>query len=112
MSHQIFRKDIPDSLIFKFFENSSCQKNDKYYQIDNIFFKKIIFNNLLESFLKELEDYYHISKKFYLNRKMTYTKFMTIIRQICKKNEIPFTSKILYDKSSYNIIYFIYHKKD
>ena len=39
--------------------------------------------------------------------KLNYTKFVTIIRQICKKNEIPFSNTIKYDKSTYNIIYYI-----
>ena len=44
--------------------------------------------------------------------KLNYTKFVTIIRQICKKNEIPFSNTIKYDKSTYNIIYYIYLVND
>ena len=39
---------------------------------------------------------------------LNYSKFMTIIRQICKKNKIAITSQIKYDKSKYCIHYFIY----
>jgi len=30
------------------------------------------------------------------------------LRQICKYNHLPFTSKIKYDKSNYEINYYIY----
>ena len=39
---------------------------------------------------------------------MTYKNLITIIRQICKYNNIPFTSDIKYSKSKYEITYFIY----
>ena len=114
MSHQIFKNDIPYSLFYNFLNEISSFKNEsdgeiKYYLIDNTSFKKSQFNNKLQPFLDDLEKYYHLSKKFYVQRKLNYTKFITILRQICKKNKIPFSSTIKYDKSSYNIIYYIYN---
>ena len=114
MSHQIFKNDIPNSLFYNFLNDISSFKNEsdgeiKYYLIDNTSFKKSQFNNKLQPFLDDLEKYYHLSKKFYIKRKLNYTKFITVLRQICKKNKIPFSSTIKYDKSSYNIIYYIYN---
>ena len=113
MSHQIFKNDIPYSLFYNFLNEISSFKNEsdgeiKYYLIDNTSFKKSQFNNKLQPFLDDLEKYYHLSKKFYVQRKLNYTKFITILRQICKSLKINYTSKIIYDKSKYDIIYNIH----
>ena len=51
---------------------------------------------------------YYTSKKFYLTREMTYSYFLTIIRQLCKVCNILFTYKIKYISSKYMIEYYIY----
>jgi len=112
MSHQIFKADIPNELLFDFLEKVYSFKTDKYFLVDKDTFKKAQYHEFLEPFVKSLDDYYHLSKKFYIERKLNYTRFATIIRQICKRNEIPFSSTIKYDKSSYNIIYYIYHNNE
>ena len=38
---------------------------------------------------------------------MSYNNLMTIIRQLCKINNIKYYSKIKYDKNKYSIIYYI-----
>ena len=106
---QIFKKKVPLALLFSLLEEYSTT-NEKYYLINNTFFKKLKFNNVLEEFLEKLKPYYHISKLFYIQRQINYTRFTTIIRQICKLHELHFTSKILYDRSNYNINYYIYKK--
>ena len=70
--------------------------------------ERAIYNNLLTEFYKTLKPFYFNSKQYYLEREKTYNYFTTIIRQICKKNTIPFTSNIKYCNSNYNIRYFIY----
>jgi hypothetical protein len=112
MSHQIFKTEIPNNVLFDFLEQVNSFKNEKYFLIDKDSFKKAQFHQVLEPFVESLDEYYHLSKKFYIERKLNYTRFATIIRQICKRNEIPFSSTIKYDKSSYNIIYYIYHNND
>ena len=39
---------------------------------------------------------------------MNYKNFVTIIRQVCNYLCIPYTSKIIYSNSKYNINYVIY----
>ena len=112
MSHQIFKDDIPNSILYSLLNAICTTKNEKYFLVDKIAFKKAQFNKELQPFLESLDKYYHESKKFYITRKLNYTKFITIIRQICKKNEIPFSNTIKYDKSTYNIIYYIYLVND
>lgn len=107
MLKQIFRKNVPPELLFGLLEQI-CLKTDKYYFIDINAFRKMIFHNLHEPFLEALSEYYHISKKFYIERRITYNSFTNIIRQICKSNAVMFSSQIKYNESKYNIDYFVY----
>jgi len=107
MSMQIFKKNIPNEDFFNLLE-TICIKNDKYFIFNNISFKKGVFNGKIENFLSFCKDYYHLSKKKYLERKLTFNSFVTVLRQICNCNNITYTSQIVYDKSTYNIVYYIY----
>jgi len=107
MSSQIFKNNIPNDLFFKLLDDIAI-KADKYYIINNNSYKKGIFNNSIPNFITECTPYYHISKRKYLERKNTYNSFITVIRQICNFNKITYTSQIKYDKSTYDIIYYIH----
>ena len=108
MSNQILKEKVPNDILFNFL-NSCCELNDnKYYIFDINSYKKAVFLKKLDDFLSELIPYYYLSKQYYLKRQMNYNKFVTIIRQICNKNVISFTSKIKYMGSGYNILYYIY----
>ena len=109
MSTQIFKKAIPDCLLFNLLD-IICLKNEKHYLLNSDSFKKGIFTNTIQDFLESCKPYYHNSKKLYLERKLTYNTFVTIIRQICNFNKLTYTSQIKYSKSNYDIIYIIYLK--
>lgn len=107
MTSQIFKNRIPDNILFTLLENIAI-KSDKCYVFNNISYKKGLYNNKLNEFIEECKPYYHISKRKYLERKLTYASFTTILRQICNFNKITYTSQIKYENSSYDIIYYIY----
>lgn len=107
MLKQIFKKIIPDELLFDLLERV-CLKTEKYYFIDINAYKKMLFHGMQTDFLKKVIEYYHASKQFYVDRKLSYNSFTNIIRQICKSKNIQFTSQIKYTDSSYNIDYFVY----
>ena len=65
-------------------------------------------NNAVNKFCEDLKNYYFPSKHFYLERDPLYKNVATITRQICKYLLIPYTSRIKYSKSKYEIIYVIY----
>ena len=102
MNSQIFKNKIPNELIMNLLEINAV-KTEKYNS-----YKKGIFNETIHTFLEECKPYYHISKRKYLERKLHYNYFITILRQICNFNKITYTSQIKYDKSTYDIIYNIY----
>ena len=106
MTSQIFKTQIPNQLLISLLEENAV-KSDKCYVVNNNVYKKGIFNESIPKFIAECRQYYFLSKRKYLDRKLTYNSFITILRQICNVNKITYTSKIKYDKSVYDIEYHI-----
>jgi len=106
MTSQIFKTQIPNQLLINLLEENAV-KSDKCYVVNNNVYKKGIFNESIPKFIAECRQYYFLSKRKYLDRKLTYNSFITILRQICNVNKITYTSKIKYDKSVYDIEYHI-----
>jgi len=107
MTSQIFKHKIPDESLFELMEKI-CSKNDKHYIFNLDAYKKGIFTEDIQKFIESCRPYYFSSKHKYLDKKISYNSITTILRQVCKFNKIAYTSKIIYDKSSYNIVYYIY----
>ena len=107
MSSQIFKSEVPKEFLFNFLDNI-CIKNEKNYILNSMAFKKGVFNESIVEFFKDIYPHYHNSKKKYLDKKLTYNSFITVIRQICNNNNITYTSQVKYDKSVYDIIYYIF----
>jgi hypothetical protein len=107
MSSQIFKNKIPDEFLFVLLDKI-CLKTDNFYTFNSDAFKKGIYNDTIQQFIIDCTPYYYLSKRKYLERKLTYNSFVTILRQICKYNKITYTSEIKYNKSVYDIVYFIY----
>jgi hypothetical protein len=107
MSIQIFKSVVPNEDLY-FFLDEICMKNEKYYILNKNSYKKGNFTNSTMAFFEKIRSHYHLSKRKYLDKKLTYNSFTTVIRQICNYNKITFTSQIKYDKSEYDIVYYIY----
>ena len=108
MSKQIFRRLVPQELLYELLEKV-CLKTEKYYLVDHNAYKKFMYLGLDKDFGQTILDYYHASKQFYALREMNYNSFINIIRQICKSNQMMFTSQIRYMESKYSIEYLIFH---
>ena len=98
--------DISNIILYDFLD-IYCIKEDDFYIINKYIYKQYEFNNKIVEFYNILKNYYHNNKKIYLEREISYKNLITIIRQICKKNNITYLKKIKYDKSNYNIVYYI-----
>jgi hypothetical protein len=107
---QIFKNIIQPKILFEFLK-IFCEYQKKRYVITNITFRKYKFENKIKPFFDSIKKYYYPAKHFYLDRGLKYKEFITVVRQICKSNHIPFTSKITYANSTYEITYFIYPEK-
>jgi len=107
MSSQIFKNEFPKADLLKFLDKYTEKKNNHYY-FTKASFKKASFDQSISPFCSSLKEYYYSSKHKYLDKKQNYRSFITIIRQICKYHQMGFISKIKYDKSNYEIVYYIY----
>jgi len=81
---------------------------NNYVMIDETIYKKAEYNNLIRPFFDKLLSYYHKSKQFYLTREINFSNFITVVRQICKSNDVPYNSKLKYSKSHHYIEYYFY----
>jgi hypothetical protein len=61
----------------------------------------------LSQFISLLKDHYYLSKRKYIDRPLTYKFFLTLIRQLCNAHHIQYSTKLVYDKSTYEIEYCI-----
>ena len=108
MTKQIFKELVPPEILFELCEKI-CLKTDKYYLVNHNAYKKFMYNDGYKEFVDTILDFYHDSKKFYVTREMDYNSFINIIRQICKSNQMMFTSNVRYMESRYCIEYLIYY---
>ena len=83
-----------------------------WYVIDINSFRLLQFyhDTLYQTFVDTLMPCYHVSKQFYLTRKLTYNSFNTIVRQICNENGIEVIRKPRYNQSMYSVDYFVPRK--
>lgn len=106
MKSQIFKSIVPITVLFELLEKI-CVKDEKYYHLSKSTFKAAEYHRLVTDFCSKIIEHYHTSKRYYVDRKMNYNKFVTVIRQICSVNNVSYTSKIVYNKSDYDILYYI-----
>ena len=119
-SSQLTKDIVPNDVLLNFLNklgdsdaNDTINANDtivnakKKYIITKNIFKKAVFNNLVSIFIESLKPYYRPCKHYFLNRTMTYTNFLIIIRQLCNINNNSYTIKKIYDKSKYELEYTI-----
>ena len=108
MSKQILKKVFPNEILFKLIELIAAFKTDTYYLLNKSSFKKALYYDLIGDFVEQCKECYHSSKHKYLTSVTDQKRLITIIRQICNHNNVKYTSKIQYDKSRYDINYYIY----
>jgi len=105
MSSQMFKSTINNCVIFKLLQDLCIKINETSFLFNNDSYKKGMFNQSIPQFIETCRPFYHKSKQYYLNRKINYNNIITILRQLCKNNNISYVSKMVYDKSKYNICY-------
>lgn len=108
MINQIFKEPIPRTILFDFLEHTT-ERDWDHYVFDSIAFRRANYNSFISEFIEKCRPYYHQAKqKHYLDKTMTYKTFVTILRQICNFNNIPYINKTIYVHSKHEIIYWIY----
>ena len=106
MTSQIFKQIVPYEHLAEFLK-LNCMKEGNFYVFSKVHFRRALYHERIQPFCEYLTPYYHKSKQYYVTRQMDYRKFTTILRQLCKLHNIPYTSRITYNKSTYDILYYI-----
>lgn len=107
MKNQIFKTIIEPTILWEFLK-TNAEEYDEYYIFSKSLYKKALFINSILPFTQLLTDYYYESKKYYTTRKMDYIKFITVLRQLCNSIDIKYTTQLVYNNSTYEIVYHIY----
>ena len=69
-------------------------------------YKRGIYNGSIQEFFERMYPFYYDSKKHYVDfGKVTYSKFITVLRQISHKNQVAYEYKIKYNHSKHYIEY-------
>ena len=106
MTSQIFKQSVPSEHLVEFIK-SNCDKEGNFHVFSKVHFRRALYHDRVKPFCERLTDYYHTSKQYYVKRSMDYSKFTTVLRQLCKLHNLPYTSRIVYNKSTYDILYYI-----
>ena len=94
MRDNLINEDIPNDILYNFLK-IYCELENNYYVFDKLVYKKYEYNNFINEFLiNKIKNKYKETKQNYLLRSMSYNNLMTIIRQLCKINNIKYYSKI------------------
>jgi hypothetical protein len=117
---KLFKTIVPTELFYDFIKNIAYKMpNSDYYLIDISAYKKAVYcdeyqitPSLLQQFCNDLMPYYCNDKQFFLTRKMSYNNLNTIIRQVCRHNNIECKPTRKYDKSKTQIVYYIHCEKN
>jgi hypothetical protein len=101
-------KTFPDkNKILNYIKKNSYNINNKNI-IDLNTYKASLQNGKIDKFIKYIKPFYLKNKYIYLERKINYKNYLTIIRQLLNIFNIKYIKNIKYIHSSYEIIYIIY----
>jgi len=101
-------KTFPDkNIILNYIKKNSYNINNKNI-IDLNTYKESLYNGKIDKFIKYIKPFYLKNKYIYLERKINYKNYLTIIRQLLNIFNIKYIKNIKYIHSSYEIIYIIY----
>ena len=103
---QVINKHLKKDVVLDILK-SICQPYVNYIKFNKYYHKKLLLENKLSEIFNRLKPYYFASKHNYLKNE-SYNGVVTVIRQLCKLFNIPYTSKIIYNKSKYIIEYYVY----
>lgn len=97
-SSRLFRNDIPNELVLKFFQTIGV----KTFQDFTWWSKERLTQSVcqkLDALLPELEPYYYPHKRFLIQRQMNAVRYIQVLRQLAKAKGMILESKEHKDKN-------------
>ena len=111
--NQLFKTPVPVHVLWDFLKQNFTE-TDTHILITKYLFHKAEYNQTLSitnptlsHFITAIRDHYYLSKRKYIDRPLTYKFFLTLIRQLCNAHHIQYSTKLVYNKSMYEIEYCI-----
>ena len=93
------KERIPYEIMYQLLEKI-CIIESNHYIININSYKVMLYHKYHEEFLRTIQPYYVNSRAYYVTDEFTYNRFITIIRQICKCNNINY----IYDKKNHDCV--------
>lgn len=110
---QLFKNPYPAEKLKEYILKLCEHVDDSSYIFSKACFKRAQMTGLAAEFITDVCPYYHKSKQKYADvSAINYKLVANVLRQLCKFHNIHMESKIRYDKSSYEIEYFIHLKPE
>lgn len=96
---------LPNADLFAFLDafalvdDAAAGGGNRWYTVNADVYKRVTPH--LPAFLEKCKAVYPASQQFYLTRPMTYSRLLTVLRQICNRNKVAYTTRATYLKSEY-----------
>ena len=100
MPSSILKEMVPVAMYLEFLITNCNLDERNNLLLDRNCFKRSKVNGTLFPFLSTLLPFYHSSTQHYLTRSITYTRFLTIIRQLLKQSEIKYETFVVHTSAT------------
>ena len=107
MKTSYFKQTVPPILLFTLLKDL-CVVNNNCYMLTIYSFQRGVHDGKIQKFISDCTPYYLENKQSYVTKELTYKSFLTVVRHICKTNNIKYDRHIQYQHSNYQIVYFIH----
>ena len=106
---QLFNTSVPRKTVIDFLSHISNDnvRDDKYFVINMNSYRKSFADNSFMEFCEAIRPYYIPSKQRYVDSVETYSRFLTVIRQVSRVTRMEI--KKMRIGSGHNNTYFVYH---
>lgn len=107
MKTNYFLTPIPLKLLLSLL-NELCVFTNHSFLIDMPTYYNGLHKGVIQQFMADCHPYYLPSKKSYTTNELTYKRFLTVVRHVCKIHNILYTSQLQYCHSLYQVVYYIH----
>lgn len=104
MAIKLFKLTPPPEIIWDLLEEICFKENDNYI-VNYESYKKMFYLEMEDYLFDNLLEYYHEAHYSYIDCEMDYKSFLTIIRQVCKANGIPYSYDAVNEGGYYKQFY-------
>jgi hypothetical protein len=102
----LFKTPVPLST-WKEVLQSMTASSGPLFVMDDTAFKRGLYLGSLCAFWEACVPYYHVSKRHFVTRPLTFKTFSTVLRQVCRSHHLPVQSTLVYSHSHSHSVFTI-----